>query len=125
MDASFKVGRKTSPSARVRCGLEMKMVRKHGAKFSLHRNNICGSIKTCDLNVYNTNHEFYIIIKFFSSSSLLPHVGACSRFWSIGLIFNQYLNQGRSVGLLGRVISSSQGIYLYTNTEKHIHIHKH
>jgi hypothetical protein len=30
-----------------------------------------------------------------------------------------------SVGLLGRVISSSQGLYLYTNTEKRTHIHKH
>jgi hypothetical protein len=48
------------------------------------------------------------------------HLGACSRFWSIGL-FLQFLNQGQSVGLLGRVISSSQGLYLYTNTEKHTH----
>jgi hypothetical protein len=30
-----------------------------------------------------------------------------------------------SVGLLGRVISSSQGLYLYTNTENRTHIHKH
>jgi hypothetical protein len=29
------------------------------------------------------------------------------------------------VGLLGRVISSSQGLYLYTNTEKRAPIHKH
>jgi hypothetical protein len=39
--------------------------------------------------------------------------------------FPQCLNLGQSVGLLGRVISSSQGLYLYTNTEKRIHIHKH
>jgi hypothetical protein len=39
--------------------------------------------------------------------------------------FPQFLNQGQSVGLLGRVTSSSQGLYLYTNTEKHTHIHKH
>jgi hypothetical protein len=39
--------------------------------------------------------------------------------------FLQFLNQGQSVGLLGRVISSSQGLYLYTNTEKRTHIHKH
>jgi hypothetical protein len=31
--------------------------------------------------------------------------------------FPQFLDQGRSVGLLGRVISSSQGLYLYTNTK--------
>jgi hypothetical protein len=39
--------------------------------------------------------------------------------------FTQFLDQGQSVGLLGRVISSSQGLYLYTNTEKRTHIHKH
>jgi hypothetical protein len=33
-----------------------------------------------------------------------------------------YLRQ--SVGLLGWVISSSQGLYLYTNTEKRTHTHK-
>jgi hypothetical protein len=33
--------------------------------------------------------------------------------------FPQFLNEGQSVGLLGQVISSSQGLYLYTNTEKH------
>jgi hypothetical protein len=36
----------------------------------------------------------------------------------------QFFYQGQSVGLLGRVISSSQGLYLYTNTEKRTHIHK-
>jgi hypothetical protein len=39
--------------------------------------------------------------------------------------FPQFLDQGQSVGLIGRVISSSQGLYLYTNTEKRAHIHKH
>jgi hypothetical protein len=33
----------------------------------------------------------------------------------------QLLDVGQSVGLLGRVISSSQGLYLYTNTEKRTH----
>jgi hypothetical protein len=32
-----------------------------------------------------------------------------------------FLNHRQSVGLLGRVISSSQGLYLYTNTEKPIY----
>jgi hypothetical protein len=35
--------------------------------------------------------------------------------------FPQFLNQGQPVRLLGRVISSSQGLYLYTNTKKHTH----
>jgi hypothetical protein len=33
----------------------------------------------------------------------------------------QLLDLGQSVRLLGRVISSSQGLYLYTNTEKRAH----
>jgi hypothetical protein len=39
--------------------------------------------------------------------------------------FPEFLHQGQSVGLLGRVISLSQGLYLYTNTEKRTYIHKH
>jgi hypothetical protein len=31
------------------------------------------------------------LIDNFSSSSLLPHLGACSRFWSIGLSFLSFL----------------------------------
>jgi hypothetical protein len=33
----------------------------------------------------------------------------------------QLLDLGQLVGLLGWVISSSQSLYLYTNTEKHTH----
>jgi hypothetical protein len=36
-----------------------------------------------------------------------------------------FLDLRQSVGLLGRVISSSQGLYLYTNTEKSTYTHKH
>jgi hypothetical protein len=55
----------------------------------------------------------------------------CSHKWELAPAlehraeFPQFLNQGQSVGLLGRAISLSQGLYLYTNTEKHTHIHKH
>jgi hypothetical protein len=40
----------------------------------------------------------------------------------------QFLNLGQSVGLLGRVISSSQDIYLHRTTQtlnKRTHTHKH
>jgi hypothetical protein len=33
----------------------------------------------------------------------------------------QLLDLGQPVGILGRVISSLQGLYLYTNTEKRTH----
>jgi hypothetical protein len=55
----------------------------------------------------------------------------CSHIWEFAPAlehraeFPQFLNQGQLVGLLGRVISSSQGLYLYRNTEKHTHIDKH
>jgi hypothetical protein len=42
-----------------------------------------------------------------------------------GAEFPHFLDQGQSVGFLAQVISSSQGLYLYTNTEKRTHIHKH
>jgi hypothetical protein len=45
-------------------------------------------------------------------------VPLCSHFWSIGLI-SQFLHHSQTVGLLGRVISSSQGFYL--STEKCTH----
>jgi hypothetical protein len=62
------------------------------------------------------------------NSFLLPR---CSHTWELAPAsehraeFPQFLNLGQSVGLLGQVISSSQGLYLYTNTEKRTHIHKH
>jgi hypothetical protein len=55
----------------------------------------------------------------------------CSHTWAFAPAlehraeFPQFLNLGQSVRLLGRVISSSQGLYLYTNKEKRTHIHKH
>jgi hypothetical protein len=36
-----------------------------------------------------------------------------------------FLDLRQSVGLLGRVISSSQGLYLYTNRKTHTHTHTH
>jgi hypothetical protein len=52
---------------------------------------------------------------------LCSHLGACSHFWSIRLI-SQFLDHSQTVGLLGRVISPSQGLYL--NTEKRTHTHQ-
>jgi hypothetical protein len=69
-----------------------------------------------------------VLGQFFITYFFLPR---CSHTWELAPAlehraeFPQFLNQGQSVGLLGRVISSSQGLYLYTNTEKHTHINKH
>jgi hypothetical protein len=41
--------------------------------------------------------------------------------WNSPFHFGFILNLRQSVGLFGRVISSSQGLYLYTNTEKRTH----
>jgi hypothetical protein len=51
--------------------------------------------------------------------------------WGLGLpqwnspFHFSFLYLRQSVGLFGRVISSSQGLYLYTNTEKYTHTHTH
>jgi hypothetical protein len=55
---------------------------------------------------------------------LCSHFGACSHFWSIGLI-SQFLDHSQTVGLLGRVISSSQGLYLNREQHKHRKTHTH
>jgi hypothetical protein len=53
----------------------------------------------------------------------LAPLGSLLTLWSIGLI-SQFLDHSQTVGLLGRVISSSQGLYL--NTEhKHRKTHTH
>jgi hypothetical protein len=45
--------------------------------------------------------------------------------WNFPFHFG-FLDLRQSVGLIGRVISSSQGLYLYTNIEKkHTHVHTH
>jgi hypothetical protein len=54
-----------------------------------------------------------------------PTLGSLLPLMEYRAEFPQFLDQGQSVGLPGRVIRSSQGLYLYTNTEKHTHIHKH
>jgi hypothetical protein len=45
-------------------------------------------------------------------------------YWSTGLI-TQFLDLSQAVGLLGRVISSSQGLYLNTGQHKHRKIRTH
>jgi hypothetical protein len=52
-----------------------------------------------------------------------PNLGLGLPPWNSPFHFG-FLDLRQSVGLLGRVISSSQGLYLFTNTEKRTHIHK-
>jgi hypothetical protein len=65
---------------------------------------------------------FFIIITLSFSFPLWRY----SSIWALAASMKlsvslQLLNLGHSAGLLGRVISSSQGLYLYTNTEKRTH----
>jgi hypothetical protein len=66
-------------------------------------------------SVYFLIHYSPVILQFFFTSS-------CSHFWSIGLI-SQFLDQSQTVGLLGRVINSSQCLYLNTGQRKHRKTH--
>jgi hypothetical protein len=63
-------------------------------------------------------------MKFFFIFLVAPTLGSLLPLLEHRADFPQFLDQGQSVGLLGRVISSSQGLYLHTNTEKRTHIHK-
>jgi hypothetical protein len=47
-----------------------------------------------------------------------PQLGLGLPPWNSPFHFGFFLDPTQSVGLLGRVISSSQGLWLYTNTEK-------
>jgi hypothetical protein len=60
----------------------------------------------------------------YSSFLVAPTLGSLLPLLEHSAEFPQFLDQGQSVELLGRVISSSQGLYLYSNTEKRTHIHK-
>jgi hypothetical protein len=53
-----------------------------------------------------------------------PNLGLGLPPWNSPFHFG-FLDLRQSVGLIGRVISSSQSLYLYTNTEKHTHTHTH
>jgi hypothetical protein len=55
-------------------------------------------------------------MKFFPPLASL--IGSSLPYWSTGLI-TQFLDLSQAVGLLGRVISSSQGLYLNTGQHKH------
>jgi hypothetical protein len=65
------------------------------------------------------------------TGSVFYFLPRCSHTWELAPAlehkaeFPQFRDQGQSVKLLGLVISSSQGLYLYTNTEKRTHIHRH
>jgi hypothetical protein len=56
----------------------------------------------------------------FSPWRYSPNLGLGLPPWNSPVHFG-VLDLRQSVGLLGRVISSSQGLYLYTNTEKRSH----
>jgi hypothetical protein len=61
-----------------------------------------------------------IILPFFFHLWLYSPIKALAASMKLSVLL-QLLDLGESVGLLGRVISSSQGLYLYTNTEKRTH----
>jgi hypothetical protein len=75
-------------------------------------------IKHPAISTYGEVKVFFFFLVASTLGSLLPLLVHRA-------VFPQFLDQGQSVGLLGRVTSSSQGLYLYTNTEKRTHIHKH
>jgi hypothetical protein len=62
-------------------------------------------------------------IKSFFSLALQPQFRPWPTSMKLTVSLPFFLDLRQSVGLLGPVISSSQGLYLYTNTEKRTHTH--
>jgi hypothetical protein len=59
------------------------------------------------------NHLFFFLVA--------PTLGSLLPLLEHRAEFPPFLGQGLSVGPLGRVISSSEGLYLYTNRITHTH----
>jgi hypothetical protein len=73
----------------------------------------------CPKSISSHTHGFVIKgIYFFSPWRYSPNLGLGLPPWNSPFHFG-FLDLRQSVGLLGRVISSSQGLYLYTNTNAH------
>jgi hypothetical protein len=68
--------------------------------------------------------HFLFLFSFFFFGRYSPNFGLGLPPWNSPFHFG-LLDLRHSLGLLGRVISSSQGLYLYTNTEKRTYTHKH
>jgi hypothetical protein len=68
-------------------------------------------------NLMECNHLNLNLVCVFFLWRYSPHLGLGLPPWNSPFNFG-LLDLRHSVGLLGRVISSSQGVYLYTNTEK-------
>jgi hypothetical protein len=79
-------------------------------------------VKTEDFSVCCAYSDNWSVIQWdcynFLSSTSPSYVGSSLLYWSKGLIA-QSPDLSQAVGLFGRVISSSQGIYLNTGQHKH------
>jgi hypothetical protein len=76
---------------------------------------------TCDLRITNTRQQWSVPV--FQTTAIISFIsfinGSTALFWAPGLLFIFIIYFTKSVGLLGRVISPSQGRYL--NTWQHGH----
>jgi hypothetical protein len=70
------------------------------------------------LNVEETKNSYLRTFFFFL---VAPTLGNLLPLLEHRAEFPQFLDQGHSVGLLGRVISVSQGLYLYKHRKTHTH----
>jgi hypothetical protein len=73
---------------------------------------------------YEFKHFIILSYIFFSLWRYSPNLGLSLPPWNFPFHFS-LLDLKHSVGLLVWVISSSQGLYHYTNTEKRTYTHKH
>jgi hypothetical protein len=70
--------------------------------------------------IFNQKNSVYLQMFFLLLWRYSPNLGLGLTPWNSPFHFG-FVDLRQSVGLLGRVISWSQGLYLYTNTEKRKH----
>jgi hypothetical protein len=77
-------------------------------------------VKTCRLKTMYNIILFcsWLLYPYASVFPLAPLLGSSLTYWSTGLS-TQFLDHSQAVGLLGRVISSPQSLYLNTGQHKH------
>jgi hypothetical protein len=95
----------------------------HQKKWYLIKLNQQSPLECCAL-ILNSINILLVLKSFFFLWCYSQNFGLGLPPWN-SLFHFGLLDLRHSVALLGRVISSSQGLYLYTNTEKRTYTHKH
>jgi hypothetical protein len=94
--------------------------RRKSSMFGTTENAGCAQYQAISLHIWLVTKVY----SFSAQSTTFFFLPLCSHFWSLGLI-SQFLDHSQTLGLLARMISSSQGLYLNIGQQKHRKTHTH